>query len=292
MFDDLHLKKRVQGHVRARIPREDADDVIQEAWLRIIANQDKYDPKRGSLWSWAKFHCKSAVGEYYRKRQPTFDAEDIDEAVESERSITDYELLLEVTFAAPSDLYQLIVFAYVQLLEWKPGQIVAEFANETLEDLGNRFVVEYASHFGSQEKAVHDLLRSFTERLRHRREPLSRFFCDPADARRCSVEVSRWRYGVQRRTRSDLLFLRSLEAHLRDGRPRAAQIAEGLVDFVGWRRETLNGRAGESLQRLAEEFQEGCCTERRRHLRGLIERLFRPLFGELPSDSDTQGKKP
>jgi len=59
--------------------------------------------------------------------------------------VDEYRELLEVTFAAPSDVHQLIVFAYVQLLEWKPGQVVDELAGETLEDLGNRFVVEYTS---------------------------------------------------------------------------------------------------------------------------------------------------
>ncbi len=294
MFDEK-LRNRILGHLRGRrsVPIEDAEDVAHEAWLSAVENQSKYDPARGPLWVWVKFHCKTAVAKYWesRTRHPTTDDEDANAVVEDERAVDEYKDLLEVTFAVPSDVHQLIVFAYVQLLEWKPSQVVDELADETLEDLGNRFVVEYVSQFGSQENAVRDLLRPFTERLRHQREPLSKFFSDPADAKKCSAEVSRWRFSVQRRIRSDADFLRSLEAHLADGRSRAEQIADGLLDFVGWQRETLDARGGKSLRSLAEEFQEGCCTERRRHLRGLIERLFRPLFRDLSSDSDIQGKK-
>jgi len=147
-----------------------------------------------------------------------------------------------VTFAAPSDVHQLIVFAYVQLLEWKPGQVVDELAGETPEDLGNRFVVEYTSQFGPQANAVRDLLRPFTERVRHRRETLAELF-KSSDAKKRSEEVSRWRFTVQRRVREDLLFLRSLAEEPTD---------EGANEPV---------------------------IARRQHLRSLIERILRDRQG-------------
>jgi predicted ATP-binding protein involved in virulence/DNA-directed RNA polymerase specialized sigma24 family protein len=208
-FLDVALEKRVRRHIRFRIPPEDVEDVIQDAWLRITANQDKYDPERGSPWSWAKWHCKSAVKELYDKRRVVENDDGVVLAVEDERRVDEYRELLEVTFAAPSDVHQLIVFAYVQLLEWKPGQVADELAGKTLEDLGNRFVVEYTSQFGPQANAVRDLLRPFIERLRHRRETLAESFKSP-DAKKRSEKVSHWRYTVQRRVREDLLFLRFL----------------------------------------------------------------------------------
>ena len=97
-------------------------------------------------------------------------------AVEDDRRVDEYREFLEVMFVAPSALHQLIVYAYVQLLEWKPKQIVDELSAETLEDLGNRFVVEYSSQFGPQANAVRALLRPLTERFRHRRETLAELF--------------------------------------------------------------------------------------------------------------------
>jgi len=44
------IEKRVRGYVRPRVPHEDAEDVIQDAWLRIVQNKSKYDPKRGPVW--------------------------------------------------------------------------------------------------------------------------------------------------------------------------------------------------------------------------------------------------
>lgn len=218
MFDDATLevlRKRIRGHIRIRVPQEDAEDVIQDAWLRITANQDKHDPERGCPWSWAKWYCKSAVKEFYDKRRLVESDDGVELAGEDERRVDEYKELLEVTFAAPSDLHQLIVFAYVQLLEWKPGQLVEELAGETLEDLGHRFVVEYTSQFGPQANAVRDLLRPFAERVRHQRETLAESFKSP-DAKKRSEEVSRWRYTVQRRVREDLLFMHSMAEEATD----------------------------------------------------------------------------
>ncbi len=202
---DTYLEKRVRGFVRPRVPREDIDDVVQDACLRIVKNESKYDPKRGPVWPWAKYHCQSAISEYYRHHQPDQDVADINVPIPPAYSSSDYEHLLEVTFTAPSDLHQLLVFGFATLLEWKPAEIVAELSDQALEDLGNRFVVAYSSHFTHDRNRILDLLRPFTERLRAERSELAGLFSDPDDKKKCAAEVSRWCHTVKRRVRSDLL---------------------------------------------------------------------------------------
>ncbi|MCP4657943.1 MAG: sigma-70 family RNA polymerase sigma factor [bacterium] len=299
MFD-ANLKKRILGYIRGRekVPLQDAEDVTEDAWLWIVKNQSKYDPDRGPVWPWAKYHCQSAVAEYYRRRQPIADNE-VDAVVEPVRSVSLYEHLLEVTFTFPGDLHQLVVFGYVELLEWKPGQLVKELTNQTLEDLGNRFVVEYSSHFTHDRDVVLDLLRPFIERLRGTRTPLSDFLSEPSDVKKCSAKISHWRSTVQRRIRSDLLYLQALEDLLTSGLPRPHQIVYGLVTIVHRTPQALAEKhVQESLKSLAEQFEDGCCPKKRRHLRSLVQRLFRPLHqdpsltGRTLCDFVAEGQSP
>jgi hypothetical protein len=123
-----------------------------------------------------------------------------------------------------------------------------------------------------------DLLRPFTERLRGTRTRLADTFSVADDEKKCAAEIGRWRYTVQRRIRSDLLFLKALEALLTSSRPRHQQIVYGLIELLRWSPRTLADRHGrESLKSLAEELEEGCASGKRMHLRSLVERIFRPL---------------
>ena len=294
------LEKRVRGYIRARAPCEDAEDVIQDAWLRIVKNWSSYKPERSHniVWVWAKYHCKSAVAEYYRRREDTQEVQDGDAILSPSRSVAEYEQLLEVAFAASADLHQLIIFGYVQLLEWRPAEVVADLSSQALEDLGNRFIMEYSARFTHDRDAILDLLRPFTERLRGIRAELAHFFSDPTDHESCAAEVSHWRYSVLRRLRSDLLFLQALETLLTSSHPRHEQIVRGLIEILRWSPRTLaNKHANESLRSLAERLEDGCIT-RRRHLSSLIRRIFRPLHHDSSladrklRDSVPEGRRP
>ncbi len=281
-----NLKRRVRGYIRARVPREEAEDVIQDAWLKIVKDWPKYDPKKGPPWPFAKFRCQNAIKDYYRRRPPSDGEMAAAPAASPEPSPSDYERLLQVTFAAPSELHQLIAFAYVQLLEWKPADVVTHRSDEALEDLGNRFVVEYSRQFPSHHRnAILDLLRPFTERLRGERGSLADRFDAPDDPKHRAVEVSRWRHTVQRRIQSDFFFQHSLDALLTSRRPPHEQIVHGLVIILGWTpRRLAEKHCHESLEKLAERFERGC-RARRPHLGGLIQRIFRPLHQD-PSLKD------
>ncbi|MCP3984916.1 MAG: hypothetical protein GY723_11040, partial [bacterium] len=157
---------------------------------------------------------------------------------------------------------------------------------QALEDLGNRFVVEYSSRFPHHRGVILDLLRPFTERLRGERTLLTDHFDASDDEKQRAVEVSRWRHGVLRRIRSDLIFfLQPLQALLTSSRPRHEQIVTGLVVMLRWTpRRLAEKHCHESLKHLAEQFEAGC-RARRPHLRGLVQRIFRPLHQD-PSLTD------
>ena len=280
---DQQLEKRVRGYVSYRVPKEDAEDVVQDAWLKIVQDwpsydpQKQHDPENASVGVFARYRCLSAIRDYYRRRPPASMEEPPQLVAPSSRSAGAYDRLLAVTFAAPSELHQLIVFGYVHLLEWKPAEIVAELAEQALEDLGNRFVVEYSTRFTRGRNRALDRLRPFTERLRGQRAKLADHFSTSNDPQACAAEVTRWRYTVLRRLGSDLRFLHGLEAVLTSPRPRHEQIAYGLIELLGrCPRALVYEHGAESLERLAELWEAGCETKKR-HLQPQISQLFRPL---------------
>ncbi len=280
------LEKRARGYIRARIPREDAEDVIQDAWLRIVKDWPNYDPKKGPPWPFAKYRCQSAIAEYYRRRRFDQSEENFDPSATPNPSPAEYAWLLEVTFAAPGELHQLIVFAYLQLLEWRRADVVAILSDQALEDLGNRFVVEYSSRFPHHRNLILDLLQPFTERLRGERDLLTDRFDDPDDEKR-RVEVSRWRHSVLRHVRSDFLFLQALEVLFTSSRQRHQQIVQGLVALLRWTPQGLAKKhCHKSLKSLAEQLEAGCCSKRQ-HLRRLVQRIFRPLHRDPPLTDQT-----
>ncbi len=271
------LKQRVRGYIRMRVPREATEDVIQNTWLRIVKDWPSYDLAKGAAWPFAKYRCISAIAEYYRRRRPAQSQQDVDPPATAEPSPSDYELLLAVTFAAPSDLHQLIVFGYAQSLEWRPANLFPSISGQALENLVNRIVDEYSSRFPHHRNLILYLLRPFTERLQGQRTTLSDRFNNPDDEKTCAAEVSRWRHSVLRRIESDYTSLHALETLLTSSRPRHEQIVYGLVVMLRWTPQTLAKRyCHESLKKLAERLEAGLCSKRR-HLMNVVQQIFRPL---------------
>ena len=68
--------------------REDAEDIFQEAWVKVFNNLDQFDEQKGSFYGWIRRIFVNSCLEYFRKKKiyltdlddsitmPTVDAED------------------------------------------------------------------------------------------------------------------------------------------------------------------------------------------------------------------------
>lgn len=52
-FEEVYkYKGALQKYLRGKLPPADAEDVLQETFLRAAQGLEKYDPQRGSVYTW------------------------------------------------------------------------------------------------------------------------------------------------------------------------------------------------------------------------------------------------
>ena len=89
-FDDLYrlwkpyIRTRV---IRSKIPAREADDLVHEVFVRVVADASKWNIDNSGWWKFLDYKIKKAVSEYYRilqthKRQVHRNAVSIDEKLD------------------------------------------------------------------------------------------------------------------------------------------------------------------------------------------------------------------
>lgn len=71
-FDMIYREyhARVTSYVRGKIQNiHEAEDVVSSVFVKVYERWDSYDPERASVSTWIYTITRSAVTDYYRKRQ-------------------------------------------------------------------------------------------------------------------------------------------------------------------------------------------------------------------------------
>jgi RNA polymerase sigma-70 factor (ECF subfamily) len=72
----------VARYVSARVrPREDAEDVTSQIFFKLLRGLDRYDPERGSPWTWIMTLARNTVIDHLRSTRPTASAEELSEVL-------------------------------------------------------------------------------------------------------------------------------------------------------------------------------------------------------------------
>lgn len=243
-------RRRVFGYIAARTGEADSasdrTEIEQDTWTRVFEKISDYESSRASFEAFVKYSASLILARYYRTRKRSevrlgaslAEIEGGDfvamtaveaQAIRAEaRSIEDrvaledqFDRLLEVTFGGSSPPHQLLSFAFTQLLDWKPSDLIKGLSERPLLDLTHMVVKQYVELlpararfvrrcFGPLEEKMHESLDSVLLDFRTRevyQHLLSRtvgsttlrdYFTErPED------NISHWSFSVRRRALSD-----------------------------------------------------------------------------------------
>jgi RNA polymerase sigma factor (sigma-70 family) len=155
-------RSEVFGAIRVRVPQQDAEDILQETWIRIWRSLADYNPERAPLVAFLKQHAFWATIDFVRRRKSRtwwetlvsefrdrfgdadssgdpfdwipsaaqdpevaeFGAEDLEEI---------YNELFQITFTLSNPPHELLCFGFCKILEWEPRRIAAYLGPDSLE---------------------------------------------------------------------------------------------------------------------------------------------------------------
>lgn len=144
----------VYGYARRRLGNEtEAEDVTARVFHRFVERLDRYDPERGSLWTWTMTLARHAVVDHWRARRP--DAEPVDALAEVLASADDTPLERLIRGEDEKLLHT--------MLRDEPAETREIFALHLVEQMPHR---EIAQVLGLSEDAVKQRYARAKRRLR------------------------------------------------------------------------------------------------------------------------------
>ena len=133
-------RDKVFGFVRSKVFRsEDVEDLVQEVFLKVYANLDKYDEVKASLSTWIYTITRNTVYDYLKEKRghPVLELVDntVDSAEEPDDSLLNQEALEELACALqklPQNQRDIIILIYYH---GKPKTEVAKILDITYGQL-------------------------------------------------------------------------------------------------------------------------------------------------------------
>ena len=133
-------RDKVFGFVRSKAFRsEDVEDLVQEVFLKVYANLDKYDEVKASLSTWIYTITRNTVYDYLKEKRghPVLELVDntVDSAEEPDDSLLNQEALEELACALqklPQNQRDIIILIYYH---GKPKTEVAKILDITYGQL-------------------------------------------------------------------------------------------------------------------------------------------------------------
>ncbi len=130
-FDELYktFAPLVHGILLSRVPREEADDILQEVFLSAYKNLHTLRDK-SAVGAWLVMIARNRAAEFYRSKKPT---EELSENLQSkENSQTEANEILNAIRSLPDAYSETLV---LRLVEGMTGQEIAEKTNLTPESV-------------------------------------------------------------------------------------------------------------------------------------------------------------
>jgi RNA polymerase sigma-70 factor (ECF subfamily) len=98
----------VARYVSARVAgREEAEDLVARTFHELVRSLDRYDPGRGSVWTWVMTLARHEVIDHWRMRRPTRPLDDLEEMPDGEMADPLAELIRREDLARVRDLLAL-----------------------------------------------------------------------------------------------------------------------------------------------------------------------------------------
>lgn len=162
--------KALFGYIRARSTQDaDAENISQEVWEQIFVKKAicRYDPSRGTLYTFLWRIAHSRLIDYYRKYKRLYWVQIIENEVSdgenkdypdfvdtttiagfridsTEELSSAYKIALENLFRNGGYPHQVIVFAFSKLVDhWKPQKIIDELSSLSLRQLCHKLYEDY-----------------------------------------------------------------------------------------------------------------------------------------------------
>lgn len=121
-------RDKVTGFVRSKVfHTEDADDLVQEVFLKVYRNLDEYDAAKASLSTWIYTITRNTVYDYLKakRNRPVFEL--LDNTEDAAEEALDEELLRNETMEElacaleklPQDQRDIIILLYYKKLDRK-----------------------------------------------------------------------------------------------------------------------------------------------------------------------------
>ncbi|MGO4884612.1 MAG: RNA polymerase sigma factor [Bryobacteraceae bacterium] len=196
----------LKGTIRSRLEPDDAEEALQNAWLRIFSSLEKYDPNRAPFIAFCRWHATNAAIDVIRRKRrmrQEVAAEDLggrqgfegdrepldwlastqswEEAASMERFDEEvapqlreaiYSQFLQLAFSLPRPPHELICYGFNKLLEWEPRRIVSDLGPEALKGVLKRLETELEEKSSLEAGAVEACFEALRQRLRVRLKDL------------------------------------------------------------------------------------------------------------------------
>ncbi len=153
----------VKNYCRFKInSKDDANDVGQNAWIRIQSSLHQFDPALASFQRLALRQADYAVKDYYRLRGGT-DSDAWDRGGSSPRFMDErcLKAVLGEVFKTTRPPHQPIAYGYCRLLQYKPTEVVDSYADEKLDALSERFSREFRRIFNLEGETFDEVFDGF-----------------------------------------------------------------------------------------------------------------------------------
>lgn len=127
-FIYLQYRDKVLGFVRSRVMnRADAEDIVQNVFLKVYSNLDKYDETKASLSTWIYTVTRNTVYDYLKEKRdrPVFELLDNTEDAAGEapyETVLNNEMLEELALALeklPQEQRDIVILLYYKELDRK-----------------------------------------------------------------------------------------------------------------------------------------------------------------------------
>ena len=165
--------RRLLGWFRARVGDRDlAADLAQRTWVEVLERARTFDPERGAFWTFTKIWSRFVLLRHYSELRHlwlfTLDHGELGDVPNGQPGSTSdaaiapldqwagapaaeallsasavFLELLHHVFQCKRLPHEVITFGFVKLLDWKPQRVVAELADQSLQDLAARLEAEY-----------------------------------------------------------------------------------------------------------------------------------------------------
>ena len=156
--------------VRARAPRDAADDIVQDVFVSATANLARFNGRRGSTWAWLRTIASNKVADYYRRSKARSELDrSIDGLAERDGSVA---AALAGETPLPDEVCQQAEFralARAALSSLEPRRrecLVGRYYEElSLEELGERLELSRSAVNSLLHRARQELRQAFFKML-------------------------------------------------------------------------------------------------------------------------------